>query len=67
MTNYKAAIEEAERCLKPGGLLLFIEGDYTLYAEDQLSPAPLGSEETPDGSWFHRIFNGELILTKAMA
>lgn len=56
-------MHEAESCLKPGGLLIMMDGDMRLYGEDMIHPAPLGVdvEEGGDpkaGSWTARIVRG---------
>jgi len=58
---------EVEACLKPGGIVFFIDGDTRNYREDMITPIPVGLEKDeggdPDeGSWFHRIMRGKPIL-----
>ncbi|EJD53301.1 S-adenosyl-L-methionine-dependent methyltransferase [Auricularia subglabra TFB-10046 SS5] len=43
--DYEEFIEECVRCLRPGGVLLLVEGDMTLFGED-LRPFPLAGLQT---------------------
>ncbi|PVF94993.1 S-adenosyl-L-methionine-dependent methyltransferase [Serendipita vermifera] len=43
--NYRRFMEEVTRCLKPGGLAIFIEGDYELLAEDRMTVIPMAVSE----------------------
>jgi hypothetical protein len=38
-------MEEVTRCLKPGGLAIFIEGDYEMLAEDRMTVLPMAMSE----------------------
>lgn len=56
--QYREFIHEARKCLKPGGIAIFIEGDFDLFAEDQVSILEPASEENPNGSWMQRWMQG---------
>jgi SAM-dependent methyltransferase len=64
-------LQELQRCLKPGGLLLVVDGDVSTLCEDRKTVMPFkrlpddgGPEVTgvsEQGSWFGRVFWGECI------
>ncbi|PVG04450.1 S-adenosyl-L-methionine-dependent methyltransferase [Serendipita vermifera] len=47
---------EIEKCLKPGGLMLWIDGDYHVISEDPHVYIPLASEINPEGCYLGRMF-----------
>ena len=56
-------MRDVEACLKPGGLLVWMDGDQTAYQEDMVTPIPVGQErdeggDPNEGSWLHRIMRG---------
>jgi len=63
-------LQELQKCLKPGGLLLVVDGDVCTLCEDRKTIMPLkrlpsdgGKEVTgvsDQGSWFRRLFWGVL-------
>ena len=57
--DYEALIEECVRCLRPGGVLLLVEGDMVIFGED-LRPQPLADLEGAGqgGSWLARMLHG---------
>ncbi|CCA67628.1 hypothetical protein PIIN_01456 [Serendipita indica DSM 11827] len=60
INNYANMMRDVEACLKPGGLVIFIDGDMRMYEEDGVTPVPVGEEdengvEIGEGSWLHRI------------
>jgi ubiquinone/menaquinone biosynthesis C-methylase UbiE len=57
--DYGSMMEEAERCLKPGGLVMFMDGDVRILSEDQLHPVrfPVPGA-TGQVSWFRKIVQG---------
>lgn len=60
INNYANMMRDVEACLKPGGLVIFIDGDMRMYEEDCVTPVPVGQEdengvEIGKGSWLHRI------------
>jgi hypothetical protein len=57
-------MRDVEACLKPGGLVIFQDGDMGGYEEDLVTPFPVGQDEDEggdptQGSWFHRIKRGK--------
>jgi hypothetical protein len=60
-------MQESAACLKPGGLILWMDGDMGLYAEDMVHPIPLGLDEEEGGdptagSWTARMARGALFI-----
>lgn len=66
--NLEATWRDLEDCLKPGGLFLVIEGDYS-YVEDRTQYVKLAKVEgdedvdgvSEDGSWFRRMVWGKTL------
>lgn len=59
LRNFRASVEDMQKCLKPGGFLLLTDADFDFYGPDTESFYPAASEENPSGSWFTRIIAGE--------
>ncbi|KAG8830080.1 Slx4p interacting protein [Serendipita sp. 399] len=59
--DYRKMMEEAEKCLKPGGVVIFVDYDAQFCAEDQVSRQPM-AESNENGSWLvrcsHEMRNG---------
>jgi len=62
ITSYRSFIEEVTKCLKPGGLAIFVEGDFDLFKEDQKTIQEPVSKEHPDGSWLQKWMIGEYTI-----
>lgn len=58
LPDYPQAITTAAQCLKPGGLLLIVDFDMHLLAEDMLSSQKMASAHQPNGSWVQRFCYG---------
>lgn len=43
--DYPKMINQAAKCLKPGGLAIFIEADFQLYDQDRTTPLPMALYE----------------------
>jgi SAM-dependent methyltransferase len=55
----KRTLMQAQLCLKPGGLAIFIDGDPNVCTEDRLHTAKLPSTRTDsECSWFRKIVWG---------
>lgn len=52
---------DARNCLKPGGMLLWMEPDRDWFTPDIHVCQPLGSEENPTGTWLGRLVCGKLL------
>jgi hypothetical protein len=62
---------DAEACLRPGGIIIFMDGDMRLYKDDFVSPIPVGvsEEEGGDptaGSWMARLARGTRVASLQM-
>lgn len=57
--RFEEMMEDIERCLKPGGIAIFVDGDRTIYSTDRLHSAKF-PEEVPkeEGSWFKKVVRG---------
>lgn len=53
--DYTQAITYAARCLKPGGMLLSIEIDTQICAEDMITTQKIATPNQQDGSWLARF------------
>ncbi|KAG8812839.1 hypothetical protein FRB91_001165 [Serendipita sp. 411] len=53
--DFRKSKEDIEKCLKPGGIVLWIEGDYDMLSPDRIHYQPPASDSHPDGSWFGRL------------
>jgi SAM-dependent methyltransferase len=63
INNYGELMDEATRCLKPGGLVIFIDGDPRILSVDRLHPVPFpGQESAGQVSWFRKIIHGTFSL-----
>lgn len=51
-------LRDVELCLKPGGIMIWIEGDYDLYSGWPLTYNPPGSIDNPAGSYIVRTAYG---------
>lgn len=54
MRSYRAMVNEVYKCLKPGGLAIFLEGDLDLFTEDRKAIIEPVSEKNPNGSYLQR-------------
>lgn len=68
--DFEKAMESVQRCAKPGGLVLFIDGEAKMYAEDQLHPAKIPEETarngSEEGSWFAKVIRGRWFLLSVL-
>jgi hypothetical protein len=60
-------MQESAACLKPGGWIMWMDGDMRLYAEDKIHPIPLGLDleeggNPMAGSWTARMARGTLFI-----
>lgn len=59
-------IDDVQRCLKPGGLVILICADTRIYGEDRLHaakvPDTVREGANSEGSWFRKIIWGPYIL-----
>ncbi|KAG8821020.1 hypothetical protein FRC17_009945 [Serendipita sp. 399] len=53
--DHRRFMLEAERCLKPGGVIIVIVATYLQTEDGDGGPYPAFTQATPHGSWFQRI------------
>ena len=58
LKDFRKTMQDVEKCLKPGGIVLWVDGDYDVYAADQHVYMPFATAEDGSGSWFQRIVYG---------
>lgn len=58
MEDRSKAMKDIHTCLKPGGLVIWMDGDYDFYTPDIHTYRSIASSSNPSGSWFGRIFYG---------
>jgi SAM-dependent methyltransferase len=58
LKDLRKSMADIHRCLKPGGLVIWIEPDFNLFTEDIHVYRPLGSELDGNGTWAGRIMYG---------
>jgi hypothetical protein len=52
-------MEELQKCLKPGGLIIFIGGDNIVLSEDRLHGIRFPTNDTDlEGSWTRKLLWG---------
>ena len=57
--NFEKTMSDVEKCLKPGGLVLWLDADYALYSTSAFAYSrPPASEHNPSGSWLQRLSYG---------
>ena len=54
---------EVEACLRPGGVVIFIDGDTLIHSDDCLTPVPVAMDDDEpegpiEGSWLQRLARG---------
>lgn len=66
--NFDKTMQDAQLCLKPGGLIIIIDGDKEFYAQDRLHgvkiPDPVKEGPNSEGSWFKKIVRGEYVSSE---
>jgi trans-aconitate methyltransferase len=59
-------VQDVMLCLKPGGLLIMICADTTVYSEDRITAAKIPDTRLQgagsEGSWFSKILRGAYLL-----
>jgi SAM-dependent methyltransferase len=57
-SDYAQTINYAAQCVKPGGVLLLLDIDLQLCAEDKVSAQKMLTPNQPEGSWLQRYIHG---------
>jgi hypothetical protein len=59
MKDFAQRMKDVHSCLKPGGIVLWIEVDYALYFTEEFKYMPFPTEADPDVSWQQRPLAGQ--------
>ncbi|KAG8762237.1 hypothetical protein FRC15_008604, partial [Serendipita sp. 397] len=54
LKDFRKSMADVENCLKPGGIVLWVDMDYDLYSQDTFVHMPTASELHPSGAWLSR-------------
>ena len=58
--DFRNSIVEMENCLRPGGMIIWVDIDFDMYANG-FSYRAFATDENPSGSWFQRFAYGIFI------
>lgn len=59
LKQFRRTMDEIHECLKPGGIVIWIDSDYEWFTPDMYVYRTLGSDVDPYGSWISRCVYGE--------
>jgi SAM-dependent methyltransferase len=59
LKDFRTSMNDIHQCLKPGGMVIWIDTDYEFFTLDIHVYRTMGSTEYPDGSWSARCLFGE--------
>jgi Methyltransferase domain len=59
LNNFRRSLADIEACAKPGGILIWIDGDFDVYSGYPIVYQPFWSESNPNGSYTRRVIYGE--------
>ncbi|PVG02070.1 S-adenosyl-L-methionine-dependent methyltransferase [Serendipita vermifera] len=54
LKDFAKRMKEVHSCLKPGGIVLWLDMDYCLYYTKEFKYTAPGTESNPEGSWMQR-------------
>ncbi|KIM21381.1 hypothetical protein M408DRAFT_333515 [Serendipita vermifera MAFF 305830] len=55
ITDFRQSIVDVENCLRPGGMIIWIDIDFDMYSNNRFAYRHFATEENPTGSWFQRF------------
>ncbi|KAG8800376.1 hypothetical protein FRC16_003049, partial [Serendipita sp. 398] len=55
LQNFKERTREIHSCLKPGGIVIWIDADFDLYSTEKFEYHLPATDDNPGGSWTQRI------------
>jgi hypothetical protein len=58
LKDFRKTMQDVEECLKPGGIVLWLDADYDVYTADRYVYMPFAMAEDDSGSWYQRIVYG---------
>jgi Methyltransferase domain len=59
LKDFRKSLADIEACAKPGGILIWIDGDFDIYSGYPIVYRPFWSESNPNGPYTTRIVYGE--------
>jgi hypothetical protein len=59
LKDFSQRMKEAHSCLKPGGIVIWVDADFELYSTEEFKYLPPATDATPEGSWVQRFMLGE--------
>jgi SAM-dependent methyltransferase len=59
LKDFRKSLTDAATCLKPGGILIWIDADYSVYSGWPMVYRPFWSSSNPNGSCLHRVGYGQ--------
>ncbi|KAG8834001.1 hypothetical protein FRC18_002742 [Serendipita sp. 400] len=55
LKNFEERMRDIHSCLKPGGIVIWIDADFDLYSTEKFEYHPPGTDDNPGGSWPQRV------------
>lgn len=59
LKDFKKTLADLQECAKPGGMVVWMDGDYDFYSDWPMMWKPFWSHTTPNGSYMRRMLYGE--------
>jgi hypothetical protein len=64
LKDFRKTLSDAEGCLRPGGIMMWLDGDFDLYSGWPAVYRPFWSSQNPNGSYVTRAAYGGLRLSQ---
>jgi hypothetical protein len=61
LKDFRRSMEDINMCVKPGGLMIWVEADYDYYARDIHEYRMIATHDNMTGTWLGRFIYGELL------
>ncbi|PVG02067.1 hypothetical protein CPB86DRAFT_811956 [Serendipita vermifera] len=55
LKDFAQKMKDVHSCLKPGGIVLWVDADFELYSTDQFRKLVPATDAAPEGSWLQRF------------
>jgi hypothetical protein len=59
LKDFRKSLADIEACAKPGGIVIYIDGDFDVYSGYPMVYRPFWSESNPNGGYMTRVVYGE--------
>jgi hypothetical protein len=59
LKDFRKSLADMEACAKPGGMVIYIDGDFDIYQGYPMVYRPFRSESNPNGSCTTRVIYGQ--------